>query len=126
MNIFGELARRLCNYGFFKKSLDGVLGIRTRGGRTEGVDESTGLWWNMLMSLRFIQLRVTRLGYFTITVRRNIFRQLSLRLIVKKSYDFMTRSKNVIATIKSIILRPTFFTTVLQVVPKHLLSNKYQ
>ena len=78
------------------------------------------------MSLRFIQLRVTRLGYFTITVRRNIFRQLSLRLIVKKSYDFMTRSKNVIATIKSIILRPTFFTTVLQVVPKHLLSNKYQ
>ena len=27
-----------------KKSIDGVLGTRTRGGRMEGADESTELW----------------------------------------------------------------------------------
>ena len=30
------------------KSIDGALGTRTRGGRTEGADESTELWRNPL------------------------------------------------------------------------------
>ena len=28
-----------------KKSIDGVLGIRTRGRRKVGADETTELWW---------------------------------------------------------------------------------
>ena len=31
---------------FFKKSIDDVLGIRTRGGRMEGANESTEQWWH--------------------------------------------------------------------------------
>ena len=27
------------------ESIDGVLGFQTRGGRMEGTDESTDLWW---------------------------------------------------------------------------------
>ena len=32
------------NLTFIDKSIDGVLGTRTRGGRMEGADESTELW----------------------------------------------------------------------------------
>ena len=32
------------NQIYMDKSIDGMLGTRTRGGRMEGIDESTELW----------------------------------------------------------------------------------
>ena len=35
------------------KSVDGVLGSRVQGGRMEGADESTELWWHPKVSFKF-------------------------------------------------------------------------
>ena len=43
---------------FKKKSIDGVLGIRTRGRRMVGADETTELW---LFGLHFSQSKNSRL-----------------------------------------------------------------
>ena len=34
------------------KSIDGVLGTQTRGGRIEGADKSTDLWWHPMQLLK--------------------------------------------------------------------------
>ena len=36
------------------KSIDGVLGAQTRGGRMVGPDESTELWWHPLLCITYI------------------------------------------------------------------------
>ena len=51
--LFSSFARYNDKYRTInRKSVDGVHGIRTRGGRMEGADESTELW-QLHSSLRF-------------------------------------------------------------------------
>ena len=40
------------------KSIDGMLGSRTRGGRMEGADESTELWWHPTIIESFNRTRI--------------------------------------------------------------------
>ena len=44
------------------KSIDGVLGTRTQGGRMEGTDESTELWRHLLPSVYLILILCTLLS----------------------------------------------------------------